>query len=111
MIPAKESARPKPSFAQREQWLPVLEWATREVFQVMLGSELTAMPANRAAQPLEVTAMVGLAGGLCGVVTFRCGFVTATRLTSIMLAKEISDSDEQAGDAVGEVCNKRPDLL
>jgi len=103
MISGEEAGRSKTW--QREQWLPVLELSIREVFEVMLGSELESAPGDRSPQALEVTAMVGLAGSLCGVVTFRCGFETATRLASIMLAREISDSDEQAGDAVGEVCN------
>jgi chemotaxis protein CheX len=105
MISAGESSRMQAHPDQREKWLPVLELSVREVFAVMLESELQPLPADRPADALEVTAMVGLAGSLCGVLSFRCGFPAATHFTSKMLAREVSDSDEQAGDAVGEICN------
>jgi chemotaxis protein CheX len=105
MISAKLSRESKPDRAQREQWLPVLDLATREVFEIMLASKLKPALPEDAARPFDVTAMVGLAGGMCGVVTFRCGFRAATRLACKMLSREISEDDEQAGDAVGEICN------
>jgi CheY-specific phosphatase CheX len=111
MIPAKQPQASKPDLAQRARWTPVLELAVREVFEIMLGSKLKPCTGEGDAHSFDVTAMVGLAGGMCGVLTFRCGFPAAARIASKMLATEVRDSDEQAGDAVGEVCNKRPDLF
>ncbi|MGA9073444.1 MAG: hypothetical protein WB368_05000, partial [Candidatus Sulfotelmatobacter sp.] len=53
-----------------EDWLPVLDLATREVFETMLASQLTT-PASTSTDSLNVTAMVRLAGMLCGVMSVR----------------------------------------
>ena len=90
---------------RREHWPEILEVSAREVFQIMLNSELE--PLNIDSEPilLECTAMVGLAGRLCGVFTFRCHPGSAVLVASKMLGIEVPDSDEQALDAIGEVCN------
>jgi chemotaxis protein CheX len=90
--------------SSRDQWLPVLEIAVREVFEIMLNAKLK--PADRVcAEPLGVTAMVGLAGSLCGVFTFRCDTQSAALIASKMLGAQTSAAEEQAFDAIGEVCN------
>ena len=48
-----------------EAWVPLLEMAAREVFGLMLGSISNYTPPRRPC--LKITAMVGLAGQLCGV--------------------------------------------
>ena len=60
-----------------ENWLPLLELACREVFEIMLGCKLD--PTSDPPPPFEFTAMVGLAGQLCGVLTLRCSVASATR--------------------------------
>jgi len=55
--------------------------------------------------------MVGLAGQLCGVLTLCCSFPTAAMMASKMLGVEPDQADQQMWDAIGEICNKRPDLL
>ena len=94
----------------RESWMATLELAIREVFEIMLGSKLER-PDTANEKSLEFTAMVGLAGDLCGVFSFRCGPDAAAVIASKMLGLEIKDVDEQAWDAIGEVCNKCADLL
>lgn len=90
---------------RREHWPEILELATQEVFRIMLNSELE--PLNIDSKPilLECTAMVGLAGRLCGVLTFRCHPGSAVLIAAKMLGVEVPESDEQALDAIGEVCN------
>jgi len=88
----------------RETWTPLLEMATREVFELMLGCQLTTN--STAEQPtLEVTAMVGLAGMLCGVLSVRCNGKAAALMTSKMLGVELDKIGAEVSDALGEVCN------
>jgi len=87
-----------------ETWTPLLEMATREVFELMLGCQL-AVPAI-AEEPIpEVTAMVGLAGQLCGVLSVRCDNKAAALMTSKMLGVELDKVGAEVSDALGEVCN------
>lgn len=95
----------------RESWLPLLQLATEEVFEIMLGTQLEAVTEIQSEQPYEITAMVGLAGQLCGVLTLRCSFATAAVLTSKMLGVEVRQVDQQMWDAIGEICNKCSDLF
>jgi chemotaxis protein CheX len=88
----------------RETWTPLLEMATREVFELMLGCQLTVN--STAEQPTpEVTAMVGLAGMLCGVLSVRCGGKAAALMTSKMLGVDLDKVGAEVSDALGEVCN------
>jgi len=48
-----------------EDWIPLLEMSAREVFELMLGCKLS-LSAAEGNNALNVTAMVGLAGQLCG---------------------------------------------
>jgi chemotaxis protein CheX len=87
-----------------ESWLPLLELAVREVFEIMLGSKLDPLtdpnPVN-----CQFTAMVGLAGQLCGVVTMRCTAQSAMLMTSKMLGIDPKDAEKQVWDAIGEIAN------
>jgi chemotaxis protein CheX len=87
-----------------EAWIPLLETATREVFELMLGSQLT-VPATAEETTPEVTAMVGLAGQLCGVLSVRCDAKAAALMTSKMLGVELDKVGPEVSDALGEVCN------
>lgn len=91
--------------SHEENWLPILELAVEEVFEIMLGCRVKAV--SRADYPpaAEFTAMVGLAGSLCGILTVCCNRKTAFELAKSMLGPEIADSEEQVTDALGEICN------
>jgi len=88
----------------RERWVTLLELATREVFQLMLGSDL-ASPETEAGRPQGVTSMVGLAGQLCGVLSIRCDLKAARLMTSKMLGVEVDKVGAEMSDALGEICN------
>ena len=88
----------------RQGWVPLLEMATREVFELMLGCQLT-LPATAQQPTPEVTAMVGLAGQLCGVLSVRCDNNAAALMTSKMLGVELGKVGAEVSDALGEVCN------
>lgn len=87
-----------------ESWSPLFELAVREVFKLMLGSELAA-PAGDADLFPAITSMVGIAGQLNGVVSVRCDEKAAALMASKMLGVEVSEVGADMSDAIGEVCN------
>ncbi len=90
--------------ADHAVWVPLLEVSTREVFDLMLSSELTSSQ-DVDITALDVTAMVGLAGQLCGVLSVRCGGRAAALMTSKMLGVDVDKVGPEMADALGEVCN------
>jgi outer membrane protein OmpA-like peptidoglycan-associated protein len=92
--------------AQEENWLPVLELAIEEVFEIMLGSrvkpEARTVPGSEPSR--GYTAMVGLAGALCGILTVCCDKKAAGQMAQAMLGAA-AESESQVGDALGEICN------
>jgi chemotaxis protein CheX len=91
--------------AQRESWGSLLGLAAQEVFTLMLGCELKNSPTPLPTTGLDVTAMVGLAGSMCGLVTLRCPSKSTAVMASHMLGVAADSSGPEALDAVGEVCN------
>jgi chemotaxis protein CheX len=90
---------------ERESWLPILQLAMQEVFELMLASPLEVPAQPPPEEGLDITAMVGLAGQLCGVLTVRCSTRTALRMASRMLGIEAEKAGQEMWDAVGEICN------
>ena len=97
----------------RESWGPLLQLAAQEVFDTMLGAGLTVPPEaapdsdldNDLDSGLDITAMVGLAGGLCGVITIRCSSHSAAVMAARLLGTEPDQSSHEMWDAIGEICN------
>jgi chemotaxis protein CheX len=87
-----------------ENWIPLIDTAAREVFELMLSTQLT-VPTAFEEKPLDVTAMVGLAGQLCGVLSVRCTGKAAAMMASKMLAMDLDKVGPEISDALGEVCN------
>ncbi len=87
-----------------EQWGTILEVAATEVFQMMLACDLQPAPAA-ASKSADVTAVIGLAGQLCGVFSVRCSSRAAVLMTAAMLAIEPEEIEQQTFDGVGEICN------
>jgi chemotaxis protein CheX len=94
-------------------WKSVLDCASIEVSEMMASARLTAYvpPAvEPGAEPVSqtqsgVTAMVGLAGVLCGMITIRCPSYTAIKLASKMAGDEAAKDPNIVGDAMDELCN------
>jgi chemotaxis protein CheX len=87
-----------------EDWVPPMEVAAREVFELMLGCKLTVQEAPSDAK-LEITAMVGLAGKLCGVFRIRCDAKVAALIASKMLGIDVDKVGAETSDAMGEIAN------
>lgn len=92
-------ARPEP------QWKALLESSAVEVFEMMAGARLELIP-NPTEEPQgDRTAMVGMAGSLCGMTTIRCSGDVAAKLASRMLDGDAASNPQEACDALGELCN------
>jgi chemotaxis protein CheX len=90
--------------SQEENWEPILELAVEEVLEIMLGCRVNPAPKSEYKTSPEFTAMIGLAGSLCGVLTVSCDARTASQLAKCMLGDIVSSEDE-VSDALGEICN------
>jgi len=98
------SAAPAPGTG-RESWGPLLQLAAQEVFDTMLGSGLTVPLEPAPEGGLDITAMVGLAGQLCGVITIRCSGDSAAVMAARLLGTEPDQASHEMWDAIGEICN------
>ena len=89
----------------QENWPTLLQEAAREVFSMMLQSEIHPAPPGTKVAAAEFTAMVGLAGKLCGMCSLHCSPMAAGLMASKMLGVDPAEAGDEKWDAVGEVCN------
>ena len=89
----------------QQRFTQALDSAAAEVFEMMVGTPLG--PSNQATLPrvADYTAMIGLAGDLCGVLSFRCSSASAGAIAAKMLGVDECTSAESIRDALGEICN------
>ena len=85
-------------------WKALLECAALEVFEMMAGAHPEVSDANEEPRG-DQTAMVGLAGALCGMTTLRCSRAAAGKFASLMLGGDAAANPATARDALGELCN------
>jgi chemotaxis protein CheX len=104
MTPFSESSLPTAAF-DRTAWTPLLELSAREVFEIMLCTELQSFESSPNANDGEFTALVGLAGSLCGVLSIRCSDQAARMMASKMLGMPPEEVDNDSWDALGEIAN------
>src|SRR5258706_902985 len=90
--------------SSHKDWIPLIEVAAKDVFELMVGCQLTG-PTSAEVIPPDITAMVGLTGGLCGVLSVCCDEKTAVLMTSKMLGVPLDKIGPEVSDALGEVCN------
>jgi chemotaxis protein CheX len=87
-------------------WPTLLDCAVKEVFKIMVQTDLTTMPNSEEGTPTgDTTAMIGLAGALCGVLSIRCTSHTAESITRRMLGSTGGASSHEVSDAIAEICN------
>jgi chemotaxis protein CheX len=96
-VPAANTAHP--------HWQGILECAAQEVFQMMAGANLTPLPVGGEPPKGEQTAIVGMAGALCGMTSVQCSTKTAAKLASFMLGGDRANNPGMIADALGELCN------
>ena len=90
---------------RQERFTQALDGAAVEVFEMMVGTPLG--PSDQVTLPrvADYTSMIGLAGDLCGVLSFRCSLDSAARIAGKMLGTDEHTSAECVRDALGEICN------
>jgi len=88
-----------------QRFTEALGHAAAEVFEMMVGTPLSLLDQDTPPGFADYTAMIGLAGDLCGVLSFRCGNPTAARIAGLMLGSTEAASAESIRDALGEICN------
>jgi chemotaxis protein CheX len=101
MKPANEALNDKTDL---KDWQPMLEVATKEVFEIMLGCTLETLT-GELQSPTEFTSMVGLAGQVCGVLTLRSSTHSAAVMAGKMLGITPTEANPEMWDAIGEICN------
>jgi chemotaxis protein CheX len=105
MNPALDS-KVQASVRPDASWTLLLQVGAKEVFQIMLQTELKDLPNVQELTPAgDVTAMVGLAGSLCGVLTIRCDSRSAEKMTGRMLGSVGAVDPNDVPDAFAEICN------
>jgi chemotaxis protein CheX len=93
------------SAVSREGWRDVLANATCEVFEIMVGTSLGRAIGESPYVVADFTAMVGIAGSLCGVFGLRASSESARRMAANMLGSDEVGANENVQDAFGEICN------
>jgi chemotaxis protein CheX len=104
MSPFSEEALPSLVF-DRPSWTSLLEVSTREVFEIMLGTKVHRLATETDANDGEFTALVGLAGSICGVLSIRCTEASARIMASKMLGAPAEEVSNEGWDALGEIAN------
>lgn len=89
----------------QERFTQALDHAAVEVFEMMVGTPLGPLGQATLPRVVDYTAMIGLAGDLCGVVCFRCTIDSAAMIAGKMLGMDGRPSEECILDALGEICN------
>ena len=89
----------------QQRFTAALDSAAAEVFEMMVGTPLGPSDQVTVPRVADYTAMIGLAGDLCGVLSFRCSLESAARIAGKMLGTDENTSAECIRDALGEICN------
>jgi chemotaxis protein CheX len=80
----------------------------QDVFSTMLMVELESEAAvinQRLPLQSNLSAMIGLGGGIRGVLAVHCPAAVAKAITSAFLGMEVDELDEDVKDAIGEIAN------
>ena len=108
MNPNVTTSVPGKGYEQRnEEWRRALYEAAAEVFNLMVGEPVSLQENAATDGANDTTAMVGMAGALCGVLSIRCSTPSAAGIASKMLGEPVQSQEciEQQLDALGEICN------
>ena len=88
-----------------QRFIQALDGGAAEVFEMMVGTALGPSDQVTLPRTADYTGMIGLAGDLCGVLSFRCSLESAARIAGKMLGTDEHTSEECIRDALGEICN------
>jgi chemotaxis protein CheX len=94
-----------PCGEMQQRFTQALEYGAAEVFEMMVGTPLSASVEATHPPVAEYTAMIGLAGDICGILSFRCSRESAALIAGKMLGSTDDVPDASVRDALGEICN------
>lgn len=94
-----------PSEELQQRFKQALETGAAEVFEMMVGTALGAAGDPSQQYVADYTSMIGLAGDLCGILSFRCSNESAISIAGKMLGSTEGVPDASVRDALGEICN------
>jgi chemotaxis protein CheX len=85
----------------------VLDQAVEDVLGLMLGVPVAVVNQSiePSAEPLTLTAVIGLAGALSGAFTVLVDSRAAMQMTACLMGMEVSSLDDSVFDGLGEVTN------
>lgn len=85
-------------------WPPLVMAAAQEVFKIMLGSSLHSdfPPAEK---QWQLSALIGLAGELRGLLSLHCNAASARAIAARMLGISPDLAEPEVQDALGELAN------
>ncbi|MGH9395863.1 MAG: chemotaxis protein CheX [Terriglobia bacterium] len=86
-------------------WADWMEFASQEVFESMLGVRAARIDAAACSGTSDLTAIVSLTGSPSGVLSISCQSAAAAHIAMRMLGSSAPEPDDNAMDALGEVCN------
>ena len=95
----------RPREKARLELREALEAAAQEVFAMMVGVPLGSGDHADLPRVADYTGMIGLAGDICGVLSFRCSNQSAVAIAGKMLDTGEQAPEECVRDALGEICN------
>jgi len=87
------------------KWTEKISQAVSDVFSSMVGHQPEQLDSIADHVQPGLTAIVGLTGEPAGILSVSCELATASKIAGLMLGSEIDGSEEDARDALGEVCN------
>ncbi len=99
------ASAPGITVAPMNEWMSILCEAATEVFSMMVGVKLNTPLDTELPVLANVTGMVGIAGAISAIFSFRCSELSANKIASKMLGVSLADAANQQCDAVGEICN------
>ena len=94
-----------PQIPPDASWPPLLETAAREVFSMMVGTDVRTIASPPAPNGRNMSAVVGMAGRLSAIFRICCEQAVALSLGKRMLGDDGPGNLLNARDALGELGN------
>lgn len=86
----------------------IITETTEEIFNCMIFIDITASPpltAGEQAIGCQVSAMIGLTGGLSAMLGIHCPGAVGLAVAGAMLGMQLEEVDADVKDALGEIAN------
>jgi chemotaxis protein CheX len=82
-----------------------IDQTLKEIFLNMFSEQSCLIPKEEIAGDIEMSAIIGFAGNLSGVLSLHFSSRSASRIASALLGMEVQEGDEMIRDAMGEMAN------